>query len=89
MPNPSTNDRKSQCFVFFFFFRKLCYFLMLSSSFMRLHQMTSMSQTLNADEVIFGKEYQKVSIFLKNTNVLGLWPFFSVRKKTVVQYYHG
>ena len=34
-----------------------------------------------ADEVIFGKEYQKVSIFLKNTNVLGLWPFFSVRKK--------
>ena len=33
-----------------------------------------------ADEVIFGKEYRKVSIFLKNTNVSGLWPFFSERK---------
>ena len=55
--------------------------LPLSFPFTHAHWPTQAANCVAADKVILGKEISKsVKCFQKNTNVSGLWPFFSVRK---------
>ena len=77
------NDPVSWTSAFFFYGRKVSSPLPLPFSFpfMHAHWPTQAISCATADKVILGKEISKsVKCFQKNTNVSGLWPFFSVRK---------